>query len=92
MAQGILSLACAWGAEHCLEQVAPGLPQQRHSVLPRNCVVTVAAAVTPAPARRAIANDGSVEVQLRDLVALLERDPHYAKSPLVYQLLEADGL
>ena len=44
-----------------------------------------------APARRGVGDDDSVEVQLQDLVALLERDPRYAKGPLVYQLLEADG-
>lgn len=44
------------------------------------------------PARRAAADDDSVEVQLQDLVALLERDPRYAKGSLMYQLLEAEGL
>ena len=55
----------------------------------RHVRIIVAAAT---PARRAAGDDDGVEVQLQDLVALLERDPRYAKGPLLYQLLEAEGL
>ena len=71
---------------------APSTPQ----------VVGAAAAPTPdgtaggegaAPARpRRSGEDGTHTIEMRDLTAALERDPQYAKSCLLYQVMESEGL
>lgn len=48
-----------------------------------------AAQPLPSAARGARHDADAVVVELRDLICVMERDPHYAKSMLLYELMES---